>query len=99
MKPTQTLIEEHAVIAQMLDVAERVAQAPGALDVAQLTGLIGLLHMENVVLSRMADELPTAADQREIETAFARVNGVDLADVRQQQLEFVRRVTGKTPTK
>lgn len=99
MKPAQTLSEEHEVIVQMLDVAGRAAQAPGALDVAQLTGLIGFLHTENVVLFRMADDLLTVADQVEIETAFARVNNVDLADVRQQQLKFVRRVTGKTPTK
>lgn len=99
MKPTQTLIAEHAVIAQMLDVAERAAQAPNALDMAQLTGLIGFLHTESVVIFRMAEELLTAAGQAEIETAFARVNRVNLMDVRQQQFECVRRVTGKTPTK
>ena len=73
MKPTQTLIAEHEVIVQMLDVAERMAQAPGALDTAQVAGLIEFF-----------------ADK---------VNDVELADVRHHQLEFVRRVAGKTQTK
>ena len=181
MKPTATLIAEHEVIVQMLAEAERVAQAPGALEherVAELIefyanfadrlhhakeeqllfprlvergmpsdgGPIGVMlsdheegraylkaaraelaaaargeqpavavvreallgfaallrshiHKENVILFRMADELLTAADQPDLEAAFERVNGVELAAVREQQLAFVRRVAGKPTNK
>ena len=181
MKPTQTLIEEHEVILQMLDVAEHEAQVPGKLNAQKLAGLIEFfanfadrlhhakeetllfprleergmphgggpiavmlaehdegraflkaaraalpkagqgdaqastavcaavlgfvellrahIHKENMVLFRMADQMLTDTDQRELETAFAKVNTVDMADLRKQQLEFARRVAGENQTK
>jgi hemerythrin-like domain-containing protein len=181
MKPTATLIEEHEVILQMLEVAEREAQAQGLLDAQKVAGLLeffanfadrlhhakeekllfprleergmphgggpiavmlmehdegraclkrarealpqagqghapavatvrralldfvellrGHIHKENMVLFRMADQLLTGADQSELEAAFAQVNAVEMAAVRQQQLEFARRMAGKNKTK
>lgn len=57
------------------------------------------IHKENMILFRMADEILTPNDQCELEAAFAKVNGVDLADVRKKQFEFFRRVAGKPTTK
>ena len=181
MKPTATLIEEHEVILQILDVAEQEAQEQGSLDTKKVAGLLdffanfadhvhhakeekllfprleergmprgggpiavmlmehdegraclkrarevlsqaeqgnaqavvtvrdalldfvallrGHIHKENMVLFCMADQLMSDADQAELEKAFANVNNVDLAAVRQQQLEFARRVAGKSKTK
>ena len=180
MKPTATLIEEHDVIVEMLDVAEREAQAKGALDTEKIVGLIEFfanfadhvhhakeekllfprleergmphdggpiaimlaehdegraflkaaraalpaaqqgdakavatvrtallnfaevlrqhIHKENMILFHMADQLMTPADQADLEAAFAKVNNVELAVLRQQQLDFARRVAGTRKT-
>jgi len=181
MKPTQTLIEEHNVIVQMLNVAKHEAEAEGTLNTEKIAGLIEFfanfadrlhhakeetllfprleergmphdggpiaimlmehnegraflaaarkalpaaqqgdakaatavrkslqgfvellrahIHKENMILFNMADQMLTDADQCELEIAFAKVNGVDLADVRQRQLEFARHMAGKPTTK
>ena len=57
------------------------------------------IHKENMVLFRMADQLLTDSDQRELEVAFTKVNHHDLVEIRKQQLEFVQRVAGNPKTK